>query len=104
MKISNLSVNSPFEGILKGLAGPLLDAFQVSTEEQRKNDEHISVQIGQATRNLSDIVKTSDLLNNPRLNPGLKKYAENNLYALMQRQQELNRKIGIEAGNIDFRI
>jgi hypothetical protein len=102
IKISNLSVNSPFEGILKGLVGPLLDAYQVSAEEQRRKDEHANKQIGHATRNLADTIKTSVLLDNPNLNPGLKRYAENNLFAFIQKQQELNRKIGIETESIDI--
>lgn len=104
IRITNLSVSSPFKGVLTGLVGPLLDAYQVTMEEERRSIEHLNKQIGQTARNLENIIRTTQLLENSNLSSGLRTYAQNSINALIQKQQELNRKLGIETEGKNIKI
>jgi len=112
IKISSLSVNSPFQAVIEGLAGPIIElvigaitnGLKKKKEEEMKSNEYINRQIGQTLQNVEGFIRTSELLSNSDLDPGLKIYAGNTLCALMKKQEELNEKIGIDTDSINLQL
>ena len=103
-KIWNLKVQSPPEGIIRGALGAAIDLVQAHIEDEREKNEYINRQLGQSVRNLEDIVRASQCINNPNTPEGVRAYANQALSQILKRQADINNKIGITNIRIDTTI
>jgi len=99
--IRRLETNSPFNALLEGTISALPDLIYAREREQRARDEWRNQQIGQAARNICDIVSASEVINNLNSHPGLKAYAGHMLEQLLENQQRLNESAGITVRRIN---
>lgn len=99
--IRHLTVNSPFEAVLEGLASSLPDLVYAREREQRARVQWQHEQIGQAANNLNEIVRASQTIEHPNTPPGVKAYARAMLDQLLDSQQRLNDAAGVKVRRID---
>ncbi len=99
--IRQLSVNSPFEAVLEGLASSLPDLLYAREREQRARVQWQHEQIGQAAHNLNEIVRASQTIEHPDTPPGVQAYARAMLDQLLDSQQRLNEAAGVKVRRID---
>lgn len=99
--IRHLSVNSPFEAVLEGLASSLPDLVYAREREQRARVQWQHEQIGQAAHNLNEIVRASQTIEHPDTPPGVQAYARAMLDQLLDSQQRLNESAGVKVRRID---
>ncbi|WP_421174632.1 hypothetical protein [Aeromonas enteropelogenes] len=99
--IRQLSINSPFDAVLEGLASSLPDLVYAREREQRARVQWQHEQIGQAAHNLNEIVRASQTIEHPDTPPGVQAYARAMLDQLLDSQQRLNEAAGVEVRRID---
>lgn len=100
-KIWTFQEQSPPEGVVRGAVGAAIDLFFAGEREDRERQAHANQQIGQATDNLAGIIRASQVIANPTTPEGVRRYAEEQLTILMNKQAELNRKIGLRIVSVD---
>lgn len=98
---TRLSVESPPEFVIKGFLPALIDLFFAKRRESREIDAHINSQIGQVARNIEDIVRAAQIINDPRTPEGVRAYAKSILDDIMYKQSNLNEKMSINVKRID---
>lgn len=99
--IKNVSVNSPVNLSFEGAGGAISDIYYASEREQRNRTQWENEQIGQVARNVEDIARASSTVNNPNVSEGVQVYANAILEQALNRQEKLNREIGMENIRID---
>ena len=102
--INRLTVTSPPDITVTGIATAITDLYYAAEREERSRLEHQNNQIGQTARNLGEIITTQSKLHDSNLDPGVKAYVESMLQSLMQRQAELNQEMGITAIHVNVRV
>ncbi|MDD2368505.1 MAG: hypothetical protein PHQ90_04320 [Sulfuricurvum sp.] len=100
--IRNLSVNSPVNMSFEGAGSALADLYYAPEREQRNRIQWQNEQIGQVVSNINEIGKASSTINDPAVPEGVKRYAENILNQVMQRQEKLNAEIGLTDGRFQI--
>lgn len=100
-KIWTFQEQSPPEGVVRGAVGAAIDLFFAGEREERERQAHANEQIGQATDNLAGIIRASQIIASPVTPEGVRRYAEEQLTILMNKQAELNRKIGLRIISVD---
>ncbi|AEG60359.1 hypothetical protein [Desulforamulus ruminis] len=103
-RIWSFKEQSPPVGEIIGAGGALLDLLYAAEREEREKDEHINRQIGQTAENIDRMVRASQTIASAKTPDGIKVYAESILKDLMQKQSQLNKKIGIHNQEIDTNI
>ena len=101
LTIRRLEVKSPFEAVVEGLASALPTLLYASEHERREALGWENEQIGQAARNVGDIVRTSQTIEDPRTPEGVRIYAKTVMDQLMEAQQRLNKSAGVSVHRID---
>ena len=99
--VRRLSINSPFNANLEGLASALPDLIYAREREGRNRVQWQNEQNGQAARNLTEIVQASQVINAPNTPEGIKHYAQMMLDQLMENQARLNAAAGVNTKRID---
>lgn len=99
--VRRLSINSPFNANLEGLASALPDLIYAREREGRSRVQWQNEQNGQAARNLADIIQASHVINDPNTPNGIKHYAQAMLEQLMENQARLNTAAGVHTRRID---
>jgi hypothetical protein len=102
LRISYFREQSPFNVNLDGGLGSLADLFYAREREERNRIQFENDYIGQASNNLENIVRSSQTIQNPDVPPGVRYYAEQQMYALLNAQEKLNQKVGINQVRIDI--
>jgi hypothetical protein len=90
LQIKKLTLNSPWSFSFQGTAGALVDLFTGKLLAQRQN-ERISL----AIQNLRQVVETSHLIENTKTPSGVRRYAIEQLEFIINKQDRVNRKLGI---------
>jgi len=90
LKILSLSLHSPVNFSLQGDLGALLDLFTGKLLSQRANERNT-----QALSNVENIVKISHLIEDDQTPPGVRRFAIDQLEAIMNKQARINSKLGI---------
>lgn len=103
-QIWSFKEQSPPEGIIRGAAGALIDLFYADEREERERQAYQNEQIAQSTKNLAEIARASEIINNPNVPSGVKIYAQQQLYAILNAQAKLNQKFGINQNQIDIEL
>lgn len=100
-KIWAFQEQSPPEGVIRGAAQAAIDLFFAGEREDRERQAHANEQIGQAADNLAGLIRASQVIASPVTPEGVRRYAEEQLTLLMNKQAELNRKIGLRIVRVD---
>jgi len=93
--IKKLTVTSPPDITVTGVGSTLTDLYYAGEREERHRQDHANRQIGQTARNIGDIASAHAMLNNPNLSLGMKAYLETLIIGLVDRQDGLNREMGL---------
>jgi hypothetical protein len=99
--ISKLTVTSPPDITLSGIASTLQDLFYAEEREQRQRQDHQNRQIGQVAQNISQMASAQVMLNNPSLDAGVKIYLETLMLDIMKKQGELNKEMQLHSASVD---
>jgi hypothetical protein len=100
--IKNISVNSPPSISLEGLGETINDLRFGSDREIQMQIECTNKNILDATNNVTEILKSSKLLNDPLIPEGIKAYGNSIYQSLLEKQSILNEKIGIYKAKINI--
>jgi hypothetical protein len=101
IKINKLTFNSPVNIDIQGAVNGLLDLIEAPKKHQIKEEEFEARQIGQLACNYSDIARAAQTINDPRTPEGIRHYANQGLYQLLEKQRKLNDKLEIRITRID---
>lgn len=101
LRIARYKESSPPLADIQGLAGALIDLIYAKDRERRDRIDWQNQQVGQSAGNLEQIVRASQIINNPDTPPGVRRYAEQQLNWLLQKQGVLNENFGIEIEGIN---
>lgn len=90
LRIPSLSAESPFIVTLQGTIGTIIDLFTGRAAAARANEHNTA-----AITNLHNIVETSHLIEDPQTPDGVRRFAIDQMEAIINRQARVNRKLGI---------
>lgn len=102
--INRLTVTSPPDITLSGVANVLTDLYYAEERENRRREAHQNIQIGQAAHNIGQIASAQALLNNPNLGDGFKAYLGGMILDLVEKQVQLNEEMGLVTAMIDVTV
>lgn len=104
LRVTSFQENSPFTANLEGAGGTLVDLYYAKEREERLRNEQMNRYLGQAAENIERIVRASQIIEDPRTPQGVRFYAMANMERIMNAQERLNNKVGINEVHIDRRI
>jgi hypothetical protein len=93
LRITYFRENSPFHVKFKGAISPLLDLFNYRSREN---------EIERRLNRIERIIKTSELIEESHASMGIKIYAREQLSNLLESQDKLNQRVGINHVSIDI--
>jgi len=91
LKLRNLSKNSPWDFDFEGKIAALIDLLRGRTMARRQNEDN-----SKALENVRNIVETSRLIEDDAIPWGVKRFAAQQLEAIMNKQHKVNQKLGIK--------
>jgi hypothetical protein len=98
---NKVEVNSPPLFEITGAVGSLIDLFYANEREDRKRIEFSNEMIGQSVENLEKIVRTNELIEKSSTSNGFKEYTSHQLAMLMEKQNIINQKLGVNLMKIN---
>ncbi len=101
LKIVELKLHSPPSIDLSGWAPALVDLYYASEREERARVDFQKRQIEQIGRNVENVVRASQVVEDQRTPQGVKTYARELLQQALDAQAKLNDKLGIGSLSID---
>jgi len=107
IKICDVSYHSPIDISFSGSTGiisDLVNAGSIVRNDLRMQDEHEARMITQNLLTMQESINVLDKLNNSNLPGSHKEYILQNFNALMDKQNKLNKKLGITSPGYDHRI
>ena len=93
-KIRNISVNSPANISIEGVGKIITDLYYAPEREERTRRQSQLEQIGQATRNLEDMARASQTIDDPRTSNRMKSTLNHMLNDLIEKQHRFNADLG----------
>lgn len=90
LRIAFFSENSPFYVKFKGAISPLFDLFKSSNKKHEPMEN-----LDQGLNQIERIIKTSELIEESHASMGIKMYAREQLSKLIESQERLNERVGI---------
>lgn len=101
-KIWSFKEQSPPDGIIRGAVGAGIDLFYAGEREERARLDFQNQQIGHSVENMGRIARASQVINSDATPEGVRRYANEQLRILMEKQAELNIKMGLSVCSIDI--
>lgn len=104
IKVTSLSYNSPPIFDISGAIETLYDLALAGKQDEREEEEHIARQLGESADNYRRIASASQVINDVRTPDGVRQYAMKGLEEIQEKQNILNKKLGIRIANINKKI
>lgn len=104
LQLKEVVVASPPRITLEGAGSAIVDLLYARRIESRRQQEWENAQIGQSAMNVAKIALASDMIENARAAEGVKAYARQIMTDLLQKQANLNRKIGFDDRSVQIEV
>jgi len=101
-KIWSFKEQSPPDGIIRGAVGAAIDLFYAGEREERDRLAYLNQQIGKSADNWENIARASQIINSDATPAGVRYYANEQIRILMEKQAELNKKMGLTICSVDI--
>lgn len=103
VKLEQISYHCPISIEPSGIVGALVDLALAGPRYEMERQEHEARQIANLAAGCERIVRAMQVIEDDRTPEGIKAYARETMQVLMEKQNKLNRKLGIELADIDIR-